>query len=227
VTTILVVDDEAPMRRAVTTSLEGHGYDVIAVGNGGEAVTEAVRADLMLLDLGLPDLDGADVIARVRAFSSVPIIVLSVRGAQADKVGALDVGADDYLTKPFSMEELMARTRAALRRASGGASPDPVRRIGDLQIDLVRREVTRGGERLRLSPREYVLLQLFVTNPGTLLTHRWLLARAWGPGRQTEVDSLRHAVRALRLRLGDTAAAPRLITTEPGLGYRWIGPVEP
>ncbi|GIU97899.1 MAG: DNA-binding response regulator [Actinomycetota bacterium] len=220
-TTVLVVDDEPQIRRALTTSLEGHGFATIAVAGGREAVAAAARVDLVLLDLGLPDLDGTEVIRRIRDFSSVPIIVLSVRGAQGDKVRALDAGADDYLTKPFAMEELLARTRAALRRATGGPV-EPVRCFGDLVVDLAGRSVTRAGHRLRLSPREFELLRLFVTNPGTLLTHGWLLSRVWGADRQRDVDALRHAVRSLRVKLGDTAAAPELITTEPGLGYRWV-----
>jgi two-component system KDP operon response regulator KdpE len=222
VTRILVVDDEPQIRRALRTTLEAYEYEVDAVETGEEGVVHAARADLVLLDLGLPDIDGSEVIDRIRGFSPVPIIVLSVRGAQREKIRALDAGADDYLTKPFSMGELLARSRAALRRARAPEAVQPIRRFGELEVDLARHAVTMGTRRLRLSPLEFGLLSMFVTNPGTLLTHRALLSRVWGPGRQTEVDSLRHAVRALRDKLGDTAAAPRLITTEPGLGYRWI-----
>jgi two-component system KDP operon response regulator KdpE len=222
VTRILVVDDEPQIQRALRTTLTAHRYDVATVGTGEGGVTGAERADLLLLDLGLPDIDGSEVIRRIRAFSSLPIIVLSVRGGQGEKVRALDAGADDYLTKPFSMEELLARTRAALRRAQAPAAVQPIRRFGRLEVDLARHIVTSDGTPLKLTRREFELLSAFVTNPGTLLTHRWLLARVWGSGHRTDVDALRHAVRALRTRLGDTAAAPELITTEPGLGYRWI-----
>ena len=221
-TRICVVDDERAIRRAVRTSLEAHGYEVVDAATGAEALDAASRADLILLDLGLPDLDGSEVIALIRSFSDVPIIVLSVRGAQGEKVRALDAGADDYLTKPFAMEELLARARATFRRA--GARPtiaEPLHRFGDLEIDLARRSVTRSGVRISLTPHEHGLLAAFVMHPGTLLTHRQLLERVWD--RRAEVDSLRHAVRSLRVKLGDTAAAPELITTEPGLGYRWIG----
>jgi two-component system KDP operon response regulator KdpE len=226
VTRILVVDDEPQIQRALRTTLTAHGHDVTTVGTGEAGVTGAERADLLLLDLGLPDIDGSEVIERIRAFSSLPIIVLSVRGGQGEKVRALDAGADDYLTKPFSMAELLARTRAALRRAQEPATVQPVRRFGRLEVDLARSIVISNGEPLKLTRREFALLSAFITNPGTLLTHRWLLKRVWGASNRADVDALRHAVRALRKRLGDTAAAPELITTEPGLGYRWIGEPE-
>lgn len=220
---VLVVDDEPQILRALRTTLEAHGFDVATTSLGEEASTEAADVDLILLDLGLPDLDGSEVIRRIRAYSYVPIIVLSVRGAQGDKVRALDAGADDYVTKPFSMQEVLARARAALRRAQGDAVVEPVRHFAELEVDLARQLVIKGGAALRLTQKEYGLLEAFVVNPGTLLSHQWLLRRVWGPGYQTEIDSLRHAVRSLRVKLGDTASAPALITTEPGLGYRWIG----
>jgi len=224
VTRILIVDDERAIRRAVRTSLEAHGYEISSAATGEEALEDAAASDLILLDLGLPDMDGSEVIARVRAFSDVPIIVLSVRGAQGEKVRALDAGADDYLTKPFAMEELLARARAAFRRTGTHREvAEPIRRFGDLEIDLARHVVRRAGERILLTRREHDLLAAFVVRPGTLLTHRQLLEQVWGRGRRADVDSLRHAVRSLRVKLGDTAAAPELITTEPGLGYRWIG----
>jgi two-component system KDP operon response regulator KdpE len=220
---VLVVDDEPQILRALRTTLEAHGFAVTTTSSGEGAASHAAEADLVLLDLGLPDLDGSEVIGRIRAFSSVPIIVLSVRGAQGDKVRALDAGADDYVTKPFSMQEVLARTRAALRRAQGDAAVEPIRRFKQLEVDLARKLVAKDGVRLRLTQKEYGLLEAFVVNPGTLLSQQWLLRHVWGPGYQTEVDSLRHAVRSLRIKLGDTASAPKLITTEPGLGYRWIG----
>ena len=221
---VLVVDDEPQIRRALRTSLEAHGYEVHAVGTGEEAVVGAAETapELMLLDLGLPDLDGTEVIRRVRGFTELPIIVLSVRDAQQDKVAALDAGADDYVTKPFAMEELLARARAAMRRAQPGEPPVPSMRFGSLAVDVGRRLVTLDGEPLRLTPTEYQLLEAFVTNPGKLLTHQWLLRRVWGQGYGTETTYLRTYVRALRKKLGDDAQAPQLITTEPGVGYRWI-----
>ncbi|HET7235005.1 MAG TPA: response regulator [Actinomycetota bacterium] len=223
-TTVLVVDDEPQIRRAMRTSLDAHGYEVRAVGTGEEAVLSAAEQapDLMLLDLGLPDLDGTDVIRRVRSFSDVPIIVLSVRDRQADKVAALDAGADDYVSKPFGMEELLARLRAALRRRAGADEPLPTLTFGNLTVDLARRLVTLDGERVHLTRTEYALLEALVGDPGKLLTHGWLLRRVWGPGYAEETHYLRVYVRALRRKLGDEAAAPRLILTEPGVGYRWI-----
>ena len=223
-TTVLVVDDEPQIRRAMRTSLDAHGYEVRTVGTGEEAVLSAAEQvpDLMLLDLGLPDLDGTDVIRRVRSFSDVPIIVLSVRDRQTDKVAALDAGADDYVSKPFGMEELLARLRAALRRRAGAGEPLPTLTFGNLTVDLARRLVTLEGERVHLTRTEYALLEALVGYPGKLLTHRWLLRRVWGPGYAEETHYLRVYVRALRRKLGDDAAAPRLILTEPGVGYRWI-----
>jgi two-component system KDP operon response regulator KdpE len=224
VTKVLVVDDEPQIRRALRTSLEAHGYEVVVVGTGEEGVLAAADAapDLLLLDLGLPDLDGTEVIRRVRAFTEVPVIVLSVRDAQHDKVAALDAGADDYVTKPFGMEELLARARAAMRRAVPEDPQPPLLRYGELEVDLARRLVTRDGQALHLTPTEYGLLEALVTNPDKLLTHQWLLRRVWGQGYGTETTYLRTYVRALRKKLGDDAAQPALIVTEPGVGYRWV-----
>jgi two-component system KDP operon response regulator KdpE len=224
VTRVLIVDDEPQIRRALRTSLEAHGYEVATAGTGEEGVLAAAETapELVLLDLGLPDLDGTEVIARVRSFSDVPVIVLSVRDRQADKVAALDAGADDYVTKPFGVEELLARLRAALRRTQGEEPGSAVMDFGDLQVDLSRRLVTLGGERVHLTKTEYALLEAMVTNPGKLLTHQWLLRRVWGVGYAEESHYLRVYVRALRKKLGDAAAAPALILTEPGVGYRWI-----
>jgi two-component system KDP operon response regulator KdpE len=223
VSRILVVDDEPQIRRALRTSLEAHGYEVRTAGTGEEAIVAVVdeAPDLMVLDLGLPDLDGTAVIQRVRSFSTIPVVVLSVRDRQLDKVGALDAGADDYVTKPFDMGELLARTRAALRR---GHAEEPAARLsfGELDVDLGRRLVTLSGERVHLTKTEYALLEAMVTNPGKLLTHQWLLRRVWGPSYQEESHYLRVYVRSLRRKLGDRAADPRLILTEPGVGYRWI-----
>ena len=223
-TRILVVDDEPQIRRALRTSLQAHGYDVETASNGGEAVLAVAEAapDLVFLDLGLPDMDGTEVIRRVRAFSEVPVIVLSVRDQQADKVAALDVGADDYVTKPFGMEELLARLRATLRRSHPEEPTPPLMRFGDLEVDLARQLVSRAGESVHLTKTEYALLETMVTNPGKLLTHQWLLRKVWGQGYGQETHYLRVYVRALRTKLGDAAAAPELILTEPGVGYRWI-----
>ena len=223
-TRILVVDDEPQIRRALRTSLEAHGYAVQTAGTGEEAVLGMAEGspDLVFLDLGLPDLDGTEVIRRVRSFSEVPVIVLSVRDQQADKVAALDAGADDYVTKPFGMEELLARLRAQLRRAQAEEAEPVVLRFGELQVDLARQLVTLGGEPVHLTRTEYGLLEAFVTNPGKLLTHQWLLREVWGRGYGEESHYLRVYVRALRRKLGDHAAAPALILTEPGVGYRWI-----
>ncbi len=223
-TKILVVDDEPQIRRALRTSLEAHGYDVTAVGTGEEGVLRVadLAPDLVLLDLGLPDMDGTEVVRRVRAFSAVPVIVLSVREGPQDKVGALDAGADDYVTKPFAMEELLARARAALRRPAAAEPAPPLLTFDGLEVDLARRLVTRDGDVVHLTPTEYSLLEALATNPGKLLTHQWLLRKVWGQGYGSETTYLRTYVRALRKKLGDDASAPALILTEPGVGYRWV-----
>lgn len=228
-TRVLIVDDEPQIRRALRTSLRAHGYEVATAATGEEGLALAVDAapDLMLLDLGLPDLDGTEVIRRLRAFSEVPVIVLSVRDQQADKVAALDAGADDYVTKPFGMEELLARLRAALRRAQPEEPAPPLQRFGELEVDLAKRLVRLRGQPVHLTRTEYALLEALVTNPGKLLTHQWLLRRVWGHGYGEESHYLRVYVRALRKKLGDDAASPALILTEPGVGYRWIAERSP
>jgi two-component system KDP operon response regulator KdpE len=229
VTRILIVDDEPQIRRALRTSLQAHGYEVETAGNGAEGLERAAAfaPDLVFLDLGLPDLDGTEVIRRLRSFSDVPVIVISVREQQTDKVAALDAGADDYVTKPFGMEELLARLRATLRRSQPEEPAPPVQRFGDLQVDLGKRLVELRGEPVHLTPTEWGLLEALVTNPGKLLTHQWLLRRVWGQGYGQESHYLRVYVRALRKKLGDAAAAPALILTEPGVGYRWIAEAAP
>ena len=221
---VLVVDDEPQIRRALRTSLEAHGYEVATVSTGAEGVLGAAELapELVLLDLGLPDMEGTEVIRRIRAFSDVPVIVLSVREGQAVKVAALDAGADDYVTKPFGMEELLARARAAVRRVTAEEPEPPVKRFGELVVDLARRSVTLRGDLVHLTPTEYGLLEALVTNPGKLLTHQWLLRKVWGQGYGTETTYLRTYIRALRKKLGDEASAPALIITEPGVGYRWV-----
>ena len=223
-TTILVVDDEPQIRRALRTSLEAHGYQVRTASNGTEAIEVAAEAapDLVFLDLGLPDLHGTRVIERVRSFSDVPVIVISVRDRQTDKVDALEAGADDYVTNPFAMEELLARLRAALRRTHAEEPAPAVLQFGDVVVDLGRRLVEVAGDRVHLTKTEWALLEALATNPGKLLTHQWRLRRVWGPGYAEESHYLRVYVRALRRKLGDEATAPKLILTEPGVGYRWI-----
>ena len=219
---VLVVDDDPQILRAVRTTLQAHGLEVLTAGNGETAldVLTDAEVDLVVLDLGLPGIQGHEVIRRVRGWSDVPIIVLSVRETQDDKVEAFDAGADDYVTKPFGMPELLARMRAVRRRAEGDRG-NPVRRFGALEVDLRRQLVRLGDESIHLTPTEYKLLEAFVTSPGKLLTHRWLLQRVWGPGYATESQYLRVFIRQLRAKLRDDPARPAFIVTESGLGYRW------
>jgi two-component system, OmpR family, KDP operon response regulator KdpE len=223
-TTVLVVDDEPQIRRALRTSLLARDYDVLAAGTGDEtlAIVASRPPDLIVLDLGLPDLDGAEVIRRLRTWTSIPVIVLTVRDDQHEKIAALDAGADDYVTKPFDVDELLARMRALLRRA--GAPEDgglPTLAFDGLEIDLLRRLVRLDGDVVHLTPTEYGLLEALVTNQGKLLTHKWLLRRVWGRGYGTEIHYLHVYIRQLRQKLADDAASPRFIITEPGVGYRW------
>jgi two-component system KDP operon response regulator KdpE len=221
---VLVVEDDAPLRRALRTSLRARDIEVLEAGSGEEALVIAAdrRPDLVLLDLGLPGIDGLETISRLRSFTDVPVIVLTVRERASDKVAALDAGADDYVTKPFDTDELLARVRAALRRSPHTATGPTIVTIDDLEIDLARRRVTRGGEQLRLTKNELALLQVLVTNPGKLLGHEFLLREVWGRGYGSESSYLRVYVRQLRKKLDDDASNPRLILTEPGIGYRWI-----
>ena len=222
-TNVLVVDDEPQIRRALRTGLQARGYEVVEAAAGEEALVQlaAKEPDIVILDLGLPDFDGSEVIRRLRGWSHVPVIVLSVRDRQDDKVGALDAGADDYVTKPFDMNELLARMRATLRRVQPAEALAPVQRFGDIEVDLARKLVRRGEERIKLTPTEYALLEVMVTNPGKLLTHRWLLQKVWGAGYGEETHYLHVYVRQLRQKLGDDTSIPTLIVTEPGVGYRW------
>jgi len=225
VTRVLVVEDERQIARALRTSLGANGYEVETAGEGGEGLDLAATwgPECVILDLGLPDVDGLEVIRRLRTFSQVPVIVLTARDDRADKIAALDAGADDYVNKPFAMDELLARMRATLRRVTPPAPPSPVLRFGELEIDLERSRVRRAGEPLRLTPTEYSLLEAFVTNPGKLLTHQWLLRKVWGQGYTLEQSHyLRIYVRQLRQKLGDSVADPIYVATERGMGYRWI-----
>ncbi len=219
---VLVVDDDPQILRAVRTSLQGHSYEVLTAGNGETALDLLPDSDvdLIVLDLGLPGIGGQEVIERVRAWSEVPIIVLSVLAGQQDKVAAFEAGADDYVTKPFGMPELLARMRA-VRRRSEGERRSPVVRFDELEVDLGRQLVRLADLDVHLTPTEYRLLEAFVTNPGKLLTHRWLLQKVWGPGYATESQYLRVFIRQVRSKLRDDPARPRFIVTEAGLGYRW------
>lgn len=222
-TRVLVVDDEPQILRALRTSLEARDYKVLVADRGELALTLAATSevDLVILDLGLPDLEGLEVAKRIRAFSEAPIIVLTVQEALGSKVAALDAGADDYLTKPFAMEELLARMRATLRRAGQDELPQPLLAFGDIEIDLARQLVRKAGDRIHLTPTEYRLLEAMAMNPGKLLTQRWLLSKVWGPGYGEESQYLRVFVGQLRKKVEDDPAKPRWILTDPGVGYRW------
>jgi two-component system KDP operon response regulator KdpE len=220
---ILLVDDEASIQRAVAPLLRSRGYDVETVGTGAEALkAAAVRPpDLVVLDLGLPDMDGAEVCRRIRQTSGVPIIVLSARGSDADKVSALDLGADDYVTKPFSPEELLARIRVALRRAFTGDEPAVGRlRVGDLTVDFDRRRVLRGVLEIRLTPKEFELLALFARNPGRVLTHRAILKAIWGANAVENPEHVWVLVGQLRRKIEPDSAHPQYVLSEPWVGYR-------
>ena len=222
---VLVVDDEPAILRAVRTNLARHGFRVETAESGGEALESyaRLRPDLILLDLGLPDTDGMEVIQSVRSRDSTPIIVLSVRGAESDKVAALDLGADDFLSKPFGVDELLARVRVALRHAvrpSSGAAAQF--RTGDLEVDLELRRVTVGGREIHLSPTEYQLLKAFIFHPNKVLTDRMLLQQVWGPEYGSEAHYLHVYVARLRKKLEGDPQRPRYLMTEPGVGYRLL-----
>jgi two-component system, OmpR family, KDP operon response regulator KdpE len=223
VTRVLVVDDEPQILRALRINLRVRNYEVDTAATGSEALTAAGRhpPDLVLLDLGLPDLDGVEVIEGLRGWTQAPIIVLSGRADSTDKVEALDAGADDYVTKPFGMEELLARMRAAIRR-SAPAADEPVVQLGDLVIDLAAKTVTGAGDvAIRLTPTEWHLLEVLLRNPGKLLTQRQLLTEVWGPGYADASGNLRLYMAQLRRKLEPDSARPRWLLTEPGMGYRY------
>ncbi len=218
---VLVVDDEPQIRRALRTALGGHGYEVELAEDGALALDAlALRLpDLVLLDLAMPRVDGLEVVRQTREWSEVPIIVLSARGEERDKVAALDLGADDYLTKPFGMEELLARVRAALRRTGSPATSSVV--VGDLTIDFSRHVVTRGPVEVHLTKTEYDLLRVLATNADKVMTHRQLLERVWGSYATDNAQQLRVYINYLRRKLEPDPGHPRLIVTEPGVGYRF------
>jgi two-component system KDP operon response regulator KdpE len=224
VTRILVVDDEPQILRALQTTLRGAGYEVDTATTGAEALTKAAARlpEAFILDLVLPDYSGVDVCRELRGWSKAPILILSAVGEESEKVAALDAGADDYVTKPFGLDELLARLRAALRRAR--PTGEPTIEAGDLRIDLEKHAVTRAGEPVRLTPHEFAMLRLFAENEGKLLTHRMILREVWGPAYQTESNYLHVYVSHLRRKLERDPTRPRYIVTEPGAGYRFIAP---
>ena len=218
---ILVVDDEIQIRRFLKISLEARGYRVFETASGQDALEKAalLRPDLIILDLGLPDMDGLTVLRQLREWTQTPVVILSVRDDDQGKVAALDAGADDYLTKPFSVEELMARLRVAQRHAQP-APAEAVFQNGDLRVDLARRLVTVKGQPVRLTPTEYALLRLLAQHAGRVLTHRQILKEVWGPAYVDETHYLRVYFAQLRQKLEADPARPQLILTEPGVGYR-------
>ena len=222
---ILLVDDEAAIQRAVGPLLRSRGYEVDIAGTGGEALTMFAERTpgLIVLDLGLPDLEGTEVCRRIRAQSQVPIIVLSARGAEADKVNALDLGADDYVTKPFGPEELLARIRVALRRVGGEENGETgLFRAGDLTIDYDRRRVVRDGNEIRLTPKEFELLSLLARNHDRVLTHRAILKAVWGVNAVEQPEHLWTLVAQLRKKVEPDPANPKYLISEPWVGYRFV-----
>jgi two-component system KDP operon response regulator KdpE len=219
----LVIDDEPQIRRLLRVTLEANGYRVFDAATGNDGLVQAAqrRPDVVVLDLGLPDLDGVTVLKRLREWSQVPVIVLSVRDREDDKINALDAGADDYVTKPFASGELLARLRAALRH-DHGQSVDTIFHTGNVEVDLAARVVRKRGQEVKLTPTEYGLLRLFVTHAGKVLTHRQLLSEVWGPKAVTQSHYLRVHIAHLREKIEDEVTQPRIIITEPAIGYRLI-----
>lgn len=228
---ILIIDDEAAIRRFLTIALRSQGYATLEAASAAAGLAEAATAspDLIVLDLGLPDADGKDVLAAIRGWSAVPVLVLSVRNAEAEKVAALDAGANDYVTKPFGIQELLARVRGLLRNRprDGQAEVTPVFDDGRLCIDQLRRRVTRDGQPVHLTPKEYALLATLLAHAGRVVTQTQLLRELWGPSHTRDTHYLRVFVGRLRQKIGDDPALPRYIETEPGVGYRFLEPGEP
>ena len=222
-TRVLVVDDEPQIVRALQINLKARGYEVHLAGTGTSALKVAAQhpPELVILDLGLPDFDGVDVIRGLRGWTDAPILVLSGRTDQTDKVEALDAGADDYVTKPFGIDELLARMRAVLRR-SNSAQDQPLVTVGGISVDLAARRVTlENGEDVRLTPTEWHLLEVLVRNPGKLMSQRQLLTEVWGPGYETASGNLRFYMGQLRRKLEPDPTRPKHLLTEPGMGYRF------
>lgn len=223
--TILLVEDDPHIRKFLRISLEAHGFEIIETrrATDGLEVCADKKADLVILDLGLPDMDGQEFIQRLREWSNIPLIVLSVRSDEAQKVTALDSGANDYVTKPFGISELMARIRVLLRNSEGQqGEADSIFEHSGLRVDLAARTVTVKGKLVQLSRKEYDLLRLFVSNPGRVLTHQQIMREIWGPNREDETHHLRVLVGHLRQKLGDQPARPKYILTEQGVGYRLL-----
>jgi two-component system KDP operon response regulator KdpE len=222
---ILVVDDEPTFVRAVETNLRKHDFKIDKASTGHQALEAYARGrpDLVLLDLGLPDIDGLQVIRSIRSHASTPIVVLSARGGEGDKVSALELGADDYLTKPFGTRELLARIRVALRHAAQPPhGAEPVMKLGDLEIDLERRRITLAGSEVHLTPTEYDLMKIFASNPDKVLTDRTLLDAIWGGGQRQQAHSLHVYVARLRRKIEVDPQVPQHLVTEPGVGYRFV-----
>ena len=220
---IVLIEDEPPIRRFLRATLTGQGYRLFEVGTGADALVEVAQRqpDIVILDLGLPDIDGVEVIRRLREWSAVPIIVLSARGQERDKVTALDAGADDYVSKPFSAGELLARVRVALRHSAGAAHEESAAfKLGELQVDLLRRHVIVKGVEVRLTPIEYKLLATLVKHAGKVVTHQQLLREVWGPSHDDQSHYVRVYMAHLRHKLEAEPARPRYLLTEPGVGYR-------
>ena len=222
---ILVIDDEPQIHRFLGPALDAAGYEPIRADTAAEGLREIARRapDAVVLDLGLPDLDGKEALAKARAFYHGPILILSARDRETEKIDALDLGADDYVEKPFGVGELLARLRAALRRQLQADGAEPVVNVGDLTVDLVKRQVRRAGQAIRLSPREYDLLAQLVRGAGKVVTHKQLLTAVWGPAHEHDVQYLRVFVGQIRQKIEPDPSAPALILTEPGVGYRWMG----
>jgi two-component system KDP operon response regulator KdpE len=223
VSRILVVDDEVQILRALRRALAARGYEVVTSEDGENAIAEAEAAlpELVVLDLNLPGIDGMEVCRRLRTWTQVPILILSIREDEAGKVQALDLGADDYLTKPFGVEELLARVRALLRRSRPRESPPPRFDVDGVVIDLSTHRVSREGTNVHLTKTEWLLLEAMAEYPGKLLTHRWLLEQVWGSGYQEDVEVLRVFISQLRKKVEPDPTKPAVIVTDPGIGYRW------
>jgi two-component system KDP operon response regulator KdpE len=222
-TRILAVDDEKQIRRMLKAALEGYGYDIAEAASGHDGLNQAAifHPDLIILDLGLPDIDGIDVIKRLREWTQVPIIILSVREHEDDKIKALDAGADDYVTKPFSMGELLARIRVALRHAAK-TGDEPILIFGELTVDMAHRNVMLRGEEIKLTPTEYEILKYLAMQADRVITHRQLLRAIWGPNYQEQTHYLRIYIGQLRHKIETDPSQPTYIITEPGVGYRLV-----